>query len=71
MALQVKFFGSANPLKTEFSGKEAFFDDIEREINAWLISRPKIEIIEVKQSSSGGSFASAKLVVSVWYKTNS
>lgn len=68
MKLQVKFFGSANPLKTEFSGKEVFFNEIEKEINTWLLAHPNIEIVEVKQSSSGGSFATAKLVVSVWYK---
>ena len=68
MGLKVKFFGSMNPLKTSFSGKQLFFDAIEQEINTWLMTRPSIEIVEIKQSASGGSFATAKLLVSVWYR---
>ncbi len=68
MSLRVKFFGSVNPLKTSFSGKESYFDVIEDEINRWLRNSPKIEVVEIKQSASGGSFATAKLIVSVWYR---
>ncbi len=68
MGLKVKFFGSMNPLKTSFSGKQLFFEAIEREINTWLMTRPGIEIVEIKQSATGGSFATAKLLVSVWYR---
>ena len=68
MRLRVKFFGSVNPLKTSFSGQELYFDVIEDEINRWLIKNPNMEVIEIKQSTSGGSFAGAKLIVSVWYR---
>lgn len=68
MNLQVKFFGSSNPLKTTFFGKELFFDDVEREINTWLLAHPNIEIVEIKHSCSGGSLVPTKLIVSVWYR---
>lgn len=68
MRLKVKFFGSVNPLKTSVSGKELFFDAIEREINTWLMTKPNIEVVKIKQSATGGSFASTKLLVSVWYQ---
>lgn len=71
MNLQVKFFGSLNPLNSTFSGKEVFFEPIEREINTWLLARPNIEVVEIKQTAAGGSFASTKLLVSVWYLESS
>ncbi len=71
MGLKVKFFGSMNPLKTTFSGKEEFFNVIETKINTWLLARPGIEVVEIKQSASGGSFAGSKLMVSVWYRDGS
>ena len=68
MRLRVKLFGSTNPLKTSFSGKNSTSPELESEINMWLIKNPGVDIVEIKQSLAGGSFASAKLLVSVWYR---
>jgi hypothetical protein len=40
----------------------------EDEINAWLSENPGIKIVDIKQSSSGGSFGSSLWFVSVWYE---
>ncbi len=70
MHLKVKFFGSNNPLKTTFSGKEHFFEVIEREINTWLLTKQNIDIVEIKQSASGGSLSHSQVMISVWYREN-
>ena len=41
---------------------------LEREINAWLEANPGIRVVQMKQSSSGGSFEPSKLWVSIWYE---
>jgi len=43
---------------------------LESEINLWLAANPNIEIKNITQSQSGGSFAwaSSTIVVSVWYQ---
>ncbi len=71
MGLKVKFFGSSNPFKTSFLGKESFSEQLEKDINIWLMKKPNIEIIEIKQSAFGGSFAPAKVFISIWYKEKS
>ena len=68
MRLKVKLFGSTKPLKRLFSGEDSVSPEIEREINMWLLKNRSVEIVEIKQSLAGGSFASAKLLVSVWYR---
>ena len=40
----------------------------EEEINAWLSEHPRIKIVDVRQSSSGGSFGPSLWFVSVWYE---
>jgi hypothetical protein len=42
--------------------------DLENEINAWLQQTPKIKVIDIKQSASGGSFAESLWLISVWYE---
>ena len=42
--------------------------DLEDEINAWLSENPRIKIIDIKQSSGGGSFFWGLWFVSVWYE---
>ena len=42
--------------------------DLEDEINAWLLQNPKIKLVDIKQSASGGSFAPSQWLVSVWYE---
>ncbi len=43
--------------------------DLERDINAWLESHSGIKIINIKQSSCGGSAEPAKHIISIWYET--
>jgi hypothetical protein len=42
--------------------------DFEDEINAWLAANPGIKIVDIKQSSNGGSFDTTKVVISVWFE---
>jgi len=44
--------------------------DLEKDVNSWLEQNPKIRIIDIKQSSNGGSWATTKLFISVWYEEN-
>jgi hypothetical protein len=41
---------------------------LEEEINNWLSENPSIEIKEIKQTQSGGSFAPSVLCITVWYQ---
>ena len=41
---------------------------LEEEVNAWLVQHPKIKIIDIRQSASGGSLQDTKLYISVWYE---
>ena len=40
---------------------------LEAEINLWLATQPDIEIKNITQSQSGGSWMPSKIVVTVWY----
>jgi len=42
---------------------------LEQEVNTWLESQPGIKIIDIKQSSCGGSADPSKHIISVWYET--
>lgn len=44
--------------------------DFEDEINSWLAANPQIRVVDVKQSSNGGSFDTTKIVISIWYELN-
>ena len=41
---------------------------VEQEINDWLAAHPAIRIIEIRQSSSGGSLEPAAITTSIWYE---
>lgn len=41
---------------------------LEAEINLWLASKPDIEIKNISQTQSGGSWFPATIVVTVWYQ---
>lgn len=41
---------------------------LEREINAWINANPGIKIIDIKQSSCGGSAEPSKIIISIWYE---
>ena len=43
---------------------------IEQDINTWLVQNPNIKIIDIRQSSNGGSWATSKIFISVWYEEN-
>ena len=63
--MKVKLFWKNNPV--QFATRNA--PDLQDEINAWLGENPRIKIIDIKQSSSGGSFFGGGLwFVSVWYE---
>jgi hypothetical protein len=42
--------------------------EMEGEINSWLEQNPNIKILNIQQSSNGGSFQHTKFYVSVWYE---
>ena len=42
--------------------------DLEDEMNAWLSQNPKIKVVDIKQSSSGGSYRPTLWLISVWYE---
>lgn len=63
--VQVKFF---TKLEGHFQQAKAAANEIEAEITEWLKQNPDIKIINIQQSSSGGSFGPSKLWVSVWYE---
>ena len=60
--MKMKLFGREN----KRHGLEVL--SIEDEINAWLELHPKIKLLDVKQSSNGGSWATSKIFISVWYE---
>ncbi|MBT3210164.1 MAG: hypothetical protein HOB05_00425 [Bacteroidetes bacterium] len=61
--MKMKLFGKANTKKDG-----SCMTDLENEINDWLKNNPNIEILDIKQSASGGSFHDTKLFVTVWYE---
>jgi hypothetical protein len=65
--MRVKLFWQNEPMKPGAllgfnpTGKNA--QGFETEINAWLQNDPKIKIVDIKQSASGGRFIVANLGV--------
>ncbi len=57
-------------MKMKLFGKEGSKKvlGLEEEVNAWLEQHPNIKIIDIRQSTSGGSLADTKLYISVWYE---
>ena len=41
---------------------------LEVDINAWLEQHPNIKIVDIRQSSNGGSWNDTKIFISVWYE---
>ena len=60
--MKIKLFGKEN-LK-----KGLIVLGLQEEINKWLEDHPSIKIIDIKQSTSGGSLHVTKLFISVWYE---
>lgn len=44
---------------------------LEREINTWLNTNLGIKIIDIKQSSCGGSVEPSKTIIFIWYEIES
>ena len=59
--MRVKIFSMNGP-----TGKknQQIFED---QINQWLSQNKGVEIVKIKQSASGGSFAASLWMISVWY----
>jgi hypothetical protein len=72
-SMRVKLFWKNEPMKpaTGFLGTKPSANnakDFENEMNAWLQQNPKIRIVDVRQSASGGSFAGSLWLITVWYE---
>jgi len=61
--MKMKLFGKIN---TDKKGLNVL--DLENEINAWLENKSGIKIIDIKQSSNGGSMQNTKVIISIWYE---
>ena len=64
--MQVKIFSKCGGY---FSKLSKISSHLEQEVNAWLESHPGIKIIDIKQSSCGGSLEPAKHIISIRYET--
>jgi hypothetical protein len=64
--MKVKIFAKCGGY---FSKSSKISSHLEQEINAWLESNPKIKIIDIKQSSCGGSLEPEKHIISIWHET--
>ena len=63
--MQIKIFSRCGGYFTK-SSKES--SQLEQDVNTWLESNPKIKILDIKQSSCGGSLEPAKHIISIWYE---
>ena len=63
--MQVKIFSKKGGM---FSDLKKALVVLEGEVNDWLSAYSNINVIEIKQSVSGGSLEPAELIVSVWYE---
>jgi hypothetical protein len=54
--------------KALFGRWSTFLATLENEVNTWLAANPRIKIVHMAQSSTGGSFDTSKVFLSVWYQ---
>jgi hypothetical protein len=68
--IEVKIFTKIIKSKQGFWPTSTTSSDcgLEAEINLWLATKPDVEIKNITQSQSGGSWMPATLVVTVWYQ---
>jgi hypothetical protein len=64
--MQVKIFSKCGGYFSK-SSRESL--QLEQDINSWLDSHTEIKIVNIKQSSSGGSLEPATHIISIWYET--
>ena len=62
--MKVKMFSKCG----RYFGKSNIAAGLESEINIWLESEPGIKMVDIKQTSCGGSFESGRHLISVWYE---
>ena len=62
--MKVKFFSTCS----RYFGKSNIAETLEGEINAWMESQPGIKVVDIKQTSCGGSLEPGQYLVSVWYE---
>jgi len=48
--------------------REKHDSELESDVNQWLLDNPTVEIKEIQQSQSGGSFKLSTIVISIWYE---
>jgi len=67
--MEVKIFTKVLKSKLGFLPNSDIISDrgLEAEVNLWLASKPEIEIKNIIQSQSGGSWLPPTIVVSIWY----
>ena len=63
--MKVKMFTKRDSL---FKRQGVAAASLEGEINVWLESEPEIKVVDIKQTSCGGSFESGQHLISVWYE---
>jgi len=61
--MKMKLFSMANAKKEGASLRE-----LETQVNEWLSLHPTIQICDIQQSSSGGSWMPSKLFITIWYE---
>ena len=62
--MKVKMFSKCG----RYFGKSNIAASLEGEINVWLESEPEIKVVDIKQTSCGGSLEPGKHLISVWYE---
>ena len=62
--MKVKMFSKCG----RYFGKSNIAASLEGEINVWLESEPEIKVINIKQTSCGGSLEPGQHLISVWYE---
>jgi hypothetical protein len=62
--MKVKIFSKGG----KYFGKSNTADRLEEDINSWLANHPELKVIEIKQSSCGGSMEPGQHLISVWYE---
>jgi hypothetical protein len=62
--MKVKLFWMNSPVGRGDKNARA----LEDQINAWLSENPRIKVVDIKQSSSGGSLGGSLWFVSVGYE---
>ena len=51
-----------------FGRSQKVVASLEGEINVWLESEPEIKVVDIKQTSCGGSLEPGQHLISVWYE---